>query len=86
LEVGAKMSWESWNKSSKTGAYVGRHAQRRLGLAEALGVDAAGWFDGSCTFDAATARDIAEAIGADAPTVVGKALALALRRDAEDLA
>lgn len=66
--------------------FVGRHAVRRLGSAEVLGADAAGWLDGSYTFDAGTARDIAVAIGADVPTFVGKALELALRRDAGDLA
>lgn len=66
--------------------FVKRHAERRLGSAEALGTEAVGWLDGSYTFDAAAARDIAETIGADVPTFVGKALELALRRDGEDLA
>lgn len=39
--------------------FVGRHAERRFGSAKAVGVDAAGWFDGSFAFDAETARDIA---------------------------
>ncbi len=66
--------------------FVSRHAARRLGSAEALGADATAWLDGSYTFDAAAARNIAEAIGADVPTFVGKALELALRRDTGDLA
>jgi hypothetical protein len=66
--------------------FVSRHATRRLGSAEALGVAAAGWLDGSYTFDAAAARGVAEAIGADAPTFIGKALELALRRDGGDMA
>ena len=66
--------------------FISRHAVRRQGSAEALGADAAAWLDGSYTFDAAAARDIAETIGADVPTFVGKALELALRRDAGDLA
>ena len=65
--------------------FVSRHATRRLGSAEQLGADATSWLDGSYTFDSAAARDIAEAIGADVPTFVGKALELALRRDARDL-
>ncbi|WP_299842684.1 hypothetical protein [uncultured Jannaschia sp.] len=65
---------------------VGRHAARRLGSAEALGTDAAGWLDGSYTFDTTAACRVAKAIGADAPTFVGKALELALRRDSEGLA
>lgn len=62
--------------------FVARHATRRLGSAEALGPDAAGWLDGSYIFDAAAAGRVADAIGADRPTFVGKALELALRRDA----
>lgn len=66
--------------------FIGRHATRRLDSTEALGAKAAAWLDGSYTFDAAAARNIAEAIGADVPTFVGKALELALRRDTGDLA
>jgi hypothetical protein len=66
--------------------FVSRHATRRLGSAEALGEDAAGWLDGSYAFDTAMARGVAEAIGADEPTFVGKALELALRRDAGEQA
>lgn len=66
--------------------FISRHAARRIGSTEALGAAAAAWLDGSYTFDAAFARHIAEAIGADVPTFTGKALELALRRDAEDLA
>ena len=66
--------------------FVGRHAARRLGSAEALGAEAAGWLDGSYAFDAEAACCVAETIGADGPTFVGKALELALRRDAGDRA
>lgn len=66
--------------------FVARHAARRLGSTETLGVDATDWIDGSYTFDTANACQIAEAIGADIPTFVGKAHELALRRDAGDLA
>lgn len=66
--------------------FVSRHAARRLISTEALGGDAAGWLDGSYVFDAYAAREMAEAIEADVPTFVGKALERALRRDAGDLA
>lgn len=66
--------------------FVARHAARRSGSDEALGVDAASWLAGSYVFDAVAARRIATAIGADIPTFVGKAHELALRRDAGDTA
>ncbi len=66
--------------------FVSRHAVRRLGATEALGEDAAGWIDGGYVFDVAAAHRVAEAIGADVPTFVGKALELALRRDAGEVA
>lgn len=65
--------------------FISRHATRRLGSTEALGAEAGAWLDGNYTFETSVARDVAEAIGADAPTFVGKALELALRRDAGDL-
>lgn len=66
--------------------FISRHAVRRLGSAEALRAEAGAWLEGSYTFDATAASNVAEAIGADAPTFVGKALELALRRDAGHLA
>ncbi|WP_394155818.1 hypothetical protein [Loktanella salsilacus] len=66
--------------------FIGRHAVRRLGSVEALGVEAAGWLDGSYTFDTSAAHVVAETIGADVPTFIGKALELALRRDGGDMA
>ncbi|EEX14487.1 hypothetical protein CSE45_0879 [Citreicella sp. SE45] len=66
--------------------FVARHAARRPGSDQALGPNATAWFDGSYVFDPDAAHRIATAIGADIPTFVGKALELALRRDAGDLA
>ena len=76
----------AFDRMEQLSDFVARHAARRLGSTEALGEDAAGWLDGSYTFDASTAHSVAEAIGADAPTFIGKALELALRRDGGDMA
>ena len=61
--------------------FIARHAARRPGAREAMGEEAANWLDGRYTFDAAAAARVAEAIGADVPTFVGKAHELALRRE-----
>ncbi|UWR34941.1 hypothetical protein K3759_07575 [Sulfitobacter sp. W027] len=65
--------------------FISRHATRRLGSPDALEVNH-GWLDGTYLFDPTMARNVAEAIGADVPTFVGKAHELALRRDLGDVA
>lgn len=65
--------------------FISRHATRRLGSPDALEVNH-GWLDGTYLFDLTMARNVAEAIGADVPTFVGKTHELALRRDLGDVA
>ena len=60
--------------------FINRHATRQLGFPNVPEVNS-GWLDGTYAFDPSAARNVAEAIGADVPTFVGKAHELALRRD-----
>lgn len=69
--------------------FIERRAARRYGdfakLVETMQWDMSqvmAWRDGSYRFDADEATVLAEALGADTPTFVGKAIELSLRRDA----
>lgn len=81
----------SFERMEQLTDFIARHALRVFGgfpqLVDALGwadeAEANTWLDGTYRFENSYAKTLGAALGADAPTFVGKALELSLRRDAE---